>query len=382
MGTRRSFLASGLALPAARFTRVEPPAKTPAPRFRVFGKTGLKVSELGSSSESVADVSVIQRAVDLGINFFDTARSYEGGVNERTLGAGLGARRKDVIVSSRSYGPDRKALEADLDASLKELKTDYLDVWFIGNKDAPVARDMLEFQEAAQKAGKIRFRGFSTHRPWSLLEFIKRSRFDVVMLPYNFAIGSVKDPFRMDATNQEVALEELYSAGIGVVAMKVMAGGYRDPKAPTDTLESIHKRPKAFVAALRWALRKPYIQTTTVSMRDRDQLEENMEAMAAPFSDADAKTLAAHLDYIRPIYCRMCYQCEGKCPQGLPVADVLRYLMYADGYGRFDLGYRRFSGLAEEVRAVRCSDCSRCAVGCPNGVAVRQRLIQAQELFC
>jgi predicted aldo/keto reductase-like oxidoreductase len=383
METRRSFLAAGLALPAVRLAPAAPEApKTPAVRHRVLGKTGLKVSEVGCSSETVSDVTVVQRAVDLGINFFDTARNYEGGQNERVVAAGLGARRKDVILSTRSYAPDRPKLEADLDASLKELKTDYVDLWFLGAKDKPVGDDMLEFQRAAQKAGKIRFRAFSTHRPWALLPFIKQARFDVVMIPYNFAIGKANDPFKMDGTNIDAFLAELHKEGIGVVAMKTMAGGYKNnPQAPKDTLEDIHKRPRAHVAALRWALRTPYIQTTTVSMRDRDQLEENMEAMAAPFSDGDAKTLTAQLDIIRPVYCRMCYRCEGQCPQGLPVADVLRYLMYADSYGRFDMGYQRFSELAADVRTVRCDDCGQCDVRCPNGVAVRQRLIRAQELF-
>ncbi len=382
MNTRRSFLASGLALPAAaRLAPLAPETKTPTVRYRALGKTGLKVSELGCSCEGATDISVVQRALDLGITFFDTARSYESGQNERILGAGLGNRRKDVVLSTRSYAKDRKGLEADLDTSLKELKTDYVDLWFLGARDAPVADDMLEFQQAAQKAGKIRFRAFSTHRTADMVPYIKKNKFDVVMVPYNFAIGTAKDPFKMPATNLDAALTELQKEGIGVIAMKVMAGGYKDPRAPKDTLEDVHKRPKAFVSALRWALRKPWIQTTTVSMRSRDHLEENMEAMATPFSEADAQTLTAQMDLIRPVYCRMCYQCDGRCPQGVPVPDVLRYLMYADGYGRFDQGYERYQALAAEVRSVRCADCGQCEIQCPNGVAVRNRLIRAQELF-
>jgi predicted aldo/keto reductase-like oxidoreductase len=64
------------------------------------------------------------------------------------------------------------------------------------------------------------------------------------------------------------------------------------------------------------------------------------------------------------------------------VADMLRFLMYADGYKRFDLGYGRFKTLPEQAKAVRCEDCGHCSVACPNGVAVRDRLIRAQNLFC
>ncbi len=379
---RRSFLTTGLALPAAGVLPEK--AAEPKLKYRVLGKTGLKVTEVGFGSEAVSDASVIARAVDLGINFFDTARSYEGGGNERALAAGLGAKRKNVIIATRSYGGDKKTIAADLDTSLKELKTDYVDIWYIGNKDTPqqVSQDMLDFQREAQRAGKIRFRGLSMHRTWGMLEYARDTgKFDVVMVPYNFAIGTRKDPFKMDATQLDFALGELQKAGIGAVAMKVMAGGYRDKNAPKDALEDVHKRPNAFVSALRWALRTPAIQTTSVTMRDHDQLIENMQAMAAPFSESDARTLTAHLEYIGPMYCRMCYQCDGGCPEGLPVADVLRFLMYADGYRRFDIGYSRFSRLAEDVRSIRCADCRQCAVTCPNGVAVKDRLIRAQQLF-
>lgn len=381
MATRRSFLAGALALPAAGVSGSAPAPKTPPVRYRVLGKTGLKVSELGFGCEAVSDVAVLRQALDMGITFFDTAHAYEGGNNERVLGAALGDRRKSIVLSSRSYGNDARRVQQDLDNSLVELKTDYLDIWYFGSKDAPVPDELLAVRDAAKKAGKIRFSGFSTHRPWLTLDFVTKNAFDVVMIPYSFAIGTARDPFKFGLTRKEELLEEYAKAGLGLVAMKVMAGGYRDARAPKDTLADIHQRPKAHVAALRWVLRIPQFHTTSVRMQDRDQLEENMEAMAGPFSDADATTLAAHLDRIRPLYCRMCYSCDGQCPQGLPVADVLRYLTYADGYRRFDIAYSRFQRLAPELKAVRCADCGSCAVRCPNGVAVRERLIAAQELL-
>jgi len=77
----------------------------------------------------------------------------------------------------------------------------------------------------------------------------------------------------------------------------------------------------------------------------------------------------------------MCNGCSGKCPKGVPVADVLRYLAYAQGYGEFHLGRENFLSLPAEIRNVRCKDCSHCAIQCPNGVKVAQRLAVAQELF-
>jgi hypothetical protein len=77
----------------------------------------------------------------------------------------------------------------------------------------------------------------------------------------------------------------------------------------------------------------------------------------------------------------MCGQCEGTCPKGLPVADVLRYLTYAEGYGQFALGREHFLDLPAAERDVRCSDCAECSVRCPNGVQVARRLSRAQALF-
>jgi len=101
--------------------------------------------------------------------------------------------------------------------------------------------------------------------------------------------------------------------------------------------------------------------------------------MQYAFNAIDAGILTAHLERIRPLYCRMCGACEGKCREGLPVADVLRCLTYADGYGQFALGRERYLELAQAP--VRCADCAGCTVDCPHGVHVARRMARAQELF-
>jgi predicted aldo/keto reductase-like oxidoreductase len=116
-------------------------------------------------------------------------------------------------------------------------------------------------------------------------------------------------------------------------------------------------------------------------MTDNDQLEENFRAMSAPFSDADSKILSARLEEIRPYYCRTCGQCDGQCPKGLPVPEMVRFVMYADGYGQFPLGRENFQRMALEHQRVRCGDCAQCVVQCPHGVDVAQQLSRAQELF-
>jgi predicted aldo/keto reductase-like oxidoreductase len=135
------------------------------------------------------------------------------------------------------------------------------------------------------------------------------------------------------------------------------------------------------LAALKWVLKNPNIHTTVPSMTDMAQLDENLKAMAEPYGPAEEKLLAQQLEYITPFYCRMCGKCEGTCAKGLPVADILRYLTYAEGYGQFSLGREEFLTLPSELAEVRCSECSTCTVHCPFGVKVAQRLSRAQELF-
>jgi len=153
----------------------------------------------------------------------------------------------------------------------------------------------------------------------------------------------------------------------------VMAGGARSNQKLT--------QPGALLAALKWVTNHPSVATTIPSMTDMDQLDENVKAMAGPLTADDHKLLAAHLEQIQPLYCRLCGKCDGTCAQGLPVADVLRFLTYADGYGQFALGRERYLQMASEHVAARCGDCAECTVKCPHGVHVSKQMARAQELF-
>jgi len=384
--SRREFLSAGLMLPVAGASSrmgLWPSSSEPTAAdagapvkldYKTLGRTGLKVTTLGFGCMITSDPSVIERAADIGINYFDTARGYQHGNNERMVGAALGAKRKHVVLSTKSGAQDKEGLLKDLDTSLHELNTDFVDIWYLHGKGSPaeIRDDMIEAQQLAKKQGKIRFAGVSTHGgqqqllPW----LAQKGVFDVVLAAYNFSM----DP------GIEQAIGVAAKSGMGVVAMKVMAGGFRSIK-PGDPLYKKLQQDGALLAALKWVINKPNVATTIPSMTDMDQLDENLKAMAHPFSTSDEKLLAARLELIRPLYCRMCGQCDGACQKGLPVADVLRFLTYADGYGQFALGRERFLELTSEQAAVRCGDCAECTVNCPHGVHVSDRMARAQELF-
>ncbi len=381
--SRRKFLAAGLFAPAASFgSRPSALAAANATgalrfqdlRYRTLGRTDLKVTTVGFGCMITSDASVIERAADAGINYFDTARGYQGGNNERMVGAALKSRRKQVFISTKTHGATRQAALADLETSLRELGTDYVDIWYLHaiNDPAQLTDEVIEAQQTAKAQGKIRFTGLSTHSNQAAViqGAIRSGKIDVVLVAYNFTMYKTLEP----------ALQAAAEAGLGVVAMKTMAGGFRKARPGTD-LHAKLSREGAMLAALKWVVRNPNVHTTVPSMTDLDQLEENMKAMAEPFTEADQQVLAEYLRFIGPLYCRGCNRCEGQCPKGLPIPEMLRCLMYAEGYGEFALGRERFVELPAEFREVRCGDCMRCAVQCPNGVRVAERLMRAQELF-
>jgi predicted aldo/keto reductase-like oxidoreductase len=378
--SRRNFLTASLGLPVtglgAGFSRplTLSPSSSPEIRYRTLGKTGLKVSTVGFGCMITSDASVIEKAADLGVNYFDTARGYQGGNNERMVGAALKKRRKHIVLSTKTHGETKQAALADLDTSLRELGTDYVDIWYLHAKSKPseITEELIDAQETAKKAGKVRFVGVSTHSGQTELipALIAGGKTDVVLVAFNFTMGK----------DMEDAVAAASRAGLGVVAMKVMAGGYRRAK-PGDKLNEIFKRQGAMVAALKWVLKNPHVHTTVPSITDMDQLDDNLKAMSEPYTEADQKLLASQLERIRPIYCHMCGECEKNCPEGLPIADILRYVMYADGYGQFALGREQFLTLSEEATPARCKLCPTCTVTCPYGVNVARQLRRAQELF-
>ncbi|HNY41201.1 MAG TPA: aldo/keto reductase [Bryobacteraceae bacterium] len=377
--SRRRFLAAGLTLPAAALAAPQLPKVPAAPSpssgglaFRTIGKTGLKVTSVGFGCMVTSDQSVVSRAVDMGITYFDTARVYGRGNNERMVGSALKGNRDKVILSSKSTARTAAEAREHLDTSLKELGTDHLDIWYMHFRDDPAAisDEIIPVWEDAKKQGKIRHIGVSTHNPNAIVDRVLQvGKIEVVLSTYNFAIGTVNDP----------AYERLEAAGIGLVAMKVMAPASRAFGFKTGGEHS--NRPGGPLAALKWVLRNKRFGTTVPSMTDAEQLQENFRAMSEPFGAQEEKLLAGINESIRPLYCRMCYRCTGQCPKGAAIPDTIRFLSYADFYGQFTLGREHFAALPDETRAVRCGECESCSVQCPNGVNILERMTRAQELF-
>ncbi len=282
--SRRSFLAGGGMLAAAGGLGAAPAAMP----MRTLGKTGMKVTVLGFGCMTTSDPSVIEQGVEAGINYFDTARGYQNGQNERMVGAALKPHRNKIFLSSKTPAKTKADALANIDTTLKELGTDHIDIWYLHSRSTPeaVPDELFDAQDEAVKAGKVRFKGVSFHSGLQkMIPFlIEKKRTDVILTSYNFTMEPWMDELIDAAAN----------AGIGIVAMKVMAGGFRSNKPGTPMAERL-SRQGAMAAALKWAVRRPNIHTSIPGIMDLDQLDENFKAVSAGWKADDSKVLAAQL---------------------------------------------------------------------------------------
>ncbi len=374
--SRRKFLQAGLMLPAAELiashSREALFQESAGVTYRMLGKTGLKVSAVGYGLGYDPQPEIIERCIDLGLNYFDTSRIYAQGNSERILGAAIKGKRDKAVISTKTPSRTKADILKDMDNSLQAIGTDYVDVYHLHARDAPerVPDEAVEALEILKRQGKTRAIGISTHDPNNMLDHIIKCKLDAVQTTYSYAIGA---PYR------DAAIKKLHEAGIGVIAMKVVIALTTAPKDLSQ--KPVLKAEETPVAAIRWVLRNPAISTTVPHHGNLKELEMNIRGMTGSYSPADEKLLYVRNEQIRPFYCRMCYQCKGQCPQGVPVTDVLRFLAYNDFGGSLFQARLSFMDLPRKVRNVRCSDCSSCAVQCPNAVRVQERLIRAQDLL-
>ncbi|MEJ2110653.1 MAG: aldo/keto reductase [Acidobacteriota bacterium] len=378
--SRREFLQTGLALSAsglvASSLSAAPLKEPPEIIYRTLGKTGLKVTGVGYGIGYVPVPEVVERAIDYGINYFDTSRDYRE--SEAIFAECIKGKRQKIHISTKSGSTKKEDILEDMDTSLKVLGTDYVDIWHLHARDTParIPDEALEAMVQCKKSGKARFIGFSCHNPNAMVDFhLNSGVFDVMQTTFSFAIGT---GFR------EKAVEKLADAGIGVIAMKVVVAltGMNMGRGGGDGPRQTNQRPgEGPLAGIKWVLSHPAIGTTVPNMNSIEELDMNVRAMAEPYTPEDEKLLYTMNEQIRSDYCRMCFRCDGQCPKGMPIADVLRYLAYYDFAGDLHQAVSHYKDLGSDIRNIRCSDCTECAFECANGVQVRNRLMRAQELL-
>jgi predicted aldo/keto reductase-like oxidoreductase len=376
--TRRSLLFAAPALPLAGASDWNRP--------RPFGRTGLSVGKLGMGVESVTTPALIERAADLGINYLHALSNHE------VVGRGIKPVRSKVVLAAGSEKPTREEMLKHLDEQLRAFDTPYIDCWYLLAKYRPefITDDLVEGVQAAKKAGKIRAAAIAGHGVGHVKARLKevRDAIGAAMVVCNFATWEMPAPDPADRPRTSLPggtrhdIEELHDAGIGIASMKHLMGGLKFvPDGKRQWADSVGDRAAALTAALKWALANPHIDVVPVQMATLQLLQDNVRAAQSAFGEGDRKLLAVAMDRYGSEYCRMCYGCQGACRNGVAVPDVLRALMYHEGYGERRRARAALAALPASMRQVRCEDCGACTVECRAGSDVRARLMRARDVL-
>jgi aryl-alcohol dehydrogenase-like predicted oxidoreductase len=299
---RREFIKSSVVLPAAGLSVTSASAsgngdKSRVRRYTQLGKTDIRMSDISCGTGRLPSASMVLRAIDRGINYFDTAPDY--GRSEEYIGQALQRykQRDKVYIASKfcgalPYEAGVSHLRADdskqqykqaVEASLKRLHTDYLDVAFVhamgelNDYPAEQARllspTMLEAADELKREGKIRYLAVSSHGPHNMeklmLEAIDSGHYDLIMPAFNF----MKFPRIPDLLKQAKA------KGVGVVAMKTLAGA-RD--IDLDAKGAVFEH-----AAFKWVLQHPEVAGLVVTMKRAKDIELYLQASGAEMTAAD-----------------------------------------------------------------------------------------------
>ena len=274
--------------------------------YQQLGTSDLKVSRIGFGAMSLKDdidtnKKLIGRALELGINYFDTADLYDKGENEKIIGEALKEKRKEVIVATKvgnqwradgtgwDWNPRKDYILTSVENSLKRLSTDYIDLYQLhGGTMQDNIDETIEAFEQLVEQGKIRYYGISSIRPNVIKEYIKRSNIVSVMMQYSL----------LDRRPEETCLPLLKENNIGVLARGSVAQGLLVGKPARTYLNhtaeevrqaiaavqnlSIERRTCAQIA-IQYVLHHPAIVSAVVGMRTISQLEEGVNALNAPF---------------------------------------------------------------------------------------------------
>jgi predicted aldo/keto reductase-like oxidoreductase len=375
---RASAVAAGTSLVPAGAS-AHGPAASKVRRLKPFGKTGWQVGDVSGGSGQT-DPSVFEYMFGAGINLVDTGAQYGG--HEEVLGKVLPKWRDKVFVVDKWDPPlvtakvTKAALLEALDVSLKKLNTTYIDCMMLHSIGHPRYGGLERIQnpaiyeawDEAKRLKKIRFTGASSHGARMLEEIgwgVDNSRFDVILVGANFLTHGV-----------EPLLRKARAKGIATMAMKSMTLAQSNLN-----IKSLQGREtNARQACIKWILASNLFDTVVIRMPSVEQVDEYTAVSGTTrLAARDREHLELLGASIGTTYCRPgCSGCQGACPRGVPVPDVLRYKMYFEHYGQQKFAMQRYALVPASARASVCADCDApCERACPYRVRVRERLVEA-----
>lgn len=372
-------------------------------QYTEFGKTGIQVSRLGFGCmrfpsrevdgrkvfDEEESIRMMHRAMELGVNYFDTAPGYCEKQSEIIVGKALKGRRDQVYLSTKYPSEEASGddLERKLETSLKKLDTDYIDfyhMWGISLKtfverldtpDGPMAR-----ARKLRDAGVIRHISFSFHdAPENMIEIIRRGEgvFASVLCQYNL----------LDRANED-AIAYAHEQGLGVTIMGPVGGGRLG--APSKVIQDLlpGKVQSSAEMALRFVMNNRNVNIALSGMSSMDMVEENAAVASnmEPLTQAEEARIAASLEENRrlaDLYCTGCNYCM-PCPKGINIPEIFKMMNYHRVYGLTKFARDNYARIGKEPwlnfqNAAACVQCGACEKKCPQHLHIREQLRAAHE---
>ena len=324
-----------------------------------FGRTNLTVGRTGMGCIPIQRISydestaLLRRAYDAGVTVFDTANGYT--TSEERIGLALGDKRHDIVLCTKSGAGTPADLMAQLDNSLRMLRTDYIDVFQFHNPAVvPVPRGadgMYDALAAAQKAGKVRFIGISAHKLANAEEAVRSGFYDVLQFPFSYL-----------STPQELAVAELCRVhDVAVLGMKALCGGI----LTNARAAFAYLRPLDNIVPIWGIETAAQLDEILAYEKTPPLLDDTLQAII----DADRAELAAE-------FCRACGYCL-PCPANIPIPMAAR-MKYLLRRMRADV-FQSPEWQANMRKIDNCTACGHCKAHCPYELDVPALLQQHKD---
>ncbi len=385
---RRSFLKIGALTGLASSANVTLANAAPSSHvksYRRLGRTGLEISDIsfGASRLRPGEENLVHHAIERGVNYFDTAESYTGGDSETVIGNALKGKRDKVYLATKAHvgaHTTKRQIMSDLDASLRRLQTDHVEIFFnhaVNDVSRMQNDEWFEFVEQAKRQGKISWTGISGHAG-KLIECVDyavdNDLYDVLLLAHNFG----QDPaffeqftrsFDFVANQPDLprVMAKAKKKDIGVIAMKVLRGAKLNDMRPFENGGATYAQ-----AAFKWVQTMSDVDASIISMTSVGKIDEFLGASGEKqLAKHDLELLEQYARLTNMTYCRhACNDCSGACPYGVEISDVLRTRMYATDYADVDFAKREYSAITTDASACLSCDGSPCADACSHGIDI------------
>jgi predicted aldo/keto reductase-like oxidoreductase len=355
--------------------------------YRKLGKAGMKVPIVSMGVMNSNNPGIIQASYELGVRHFDTAANYQYGSNEQMVGNvinKLGVRDK-VIIGTKVYIPEqrvddpkaaRKKIVELCEGSLKRLKTDYVDILHIHSVSDPAAVDDPGIRDAfadLKEQKKILQSAISTHRRMAevINEATRVGYYDIVLTSFNFTMAD--DPAMMGAVDNAA------KNGIGIIAMKTMAGGQRLPNPES---RRNYSGSTIATAALKWVIRNENVATSIPGYDNFEHMKEDFSvASDLELTPDERKFLSDNNVKLSMGFCRQCEQCLVSCPNNADIPTLMRTHMYAAQYANFHQARMALDEIPRQAGLQACKSCDSCIAQCVSSVDIARRIDELKLMY-